>query len=208
MSKTPARNSTHLARRVSLPFSTKPAETPYRSNVGLLRNMESPDISVNAPRIDKMAEFTLASSENPVFRTCKTSTSAQCFTSIPGLGSADCSITKDKCTVEVVERASSKPRLTDGNQGVRRNSSESSENCPTIGLSNRSSLESRQRRFDTSSYQQRAEALEGLLEFSALLLRKERFQELGMLLKPFGSEKASPRETAIWLTKSFKETAI
>lgn len=171
--------------------------------------MESPDVSVNAPRIDKIAEFPLASSEDPLFPIHKTSsTSAQC--SSFSAGSADRSITKDKCTVQVVERVSTKPSFTDNTSHVApRNGSESSEHNPTIGaVSSRSSWESQQqRRFDTSSYQQRAEALEGLLEFSARLLRQERFEELGVLLKPFGPEKVSPRETAIWLTKSFKETA-
>lgn len=164
--------------------------------------MNSPDVSVNAPRIDKMMEFPLVSNEDsflPMRRT--SSTSAQGSTTDP---QGDRSITKDKCMVQVCDRKSGRLSFTGTVQG----SSECSDQDATAGASSRTSSDQRRRRFDTSSHQQRAEALEGLLEFSARLLQEERFDELGVLLKPFGPGKVSPRETAIWLTKSFKENTV
>lgn len=199
MSHTPTTKYSRSTRRASLPLSTsnKAAdhENQYKSSMGFLNCVESPDVSVNAPRIDKMAEFPLASSESPVYPVNETSsTSAQCSSTSPN--DADRSMMKDKCTVQTVDKTLSKPNLAN----------EYSENDQISGVSSKLSSDSKQQRFDTSSFKQRAEALEGLLEFSARLLQQERYDELSVLLKPFGHEKVSPRETAIWLAKSIKET--
>eukprot|EP00268_Persea_americana_P062430 TRINITY_DN8003_c0_g1_i2.p1 TRINITY_DN8003_c0_g1~~TRINITY_DN8003_c0_g1_i2.p1 ORF type:complete len:629 (-),score=109.89 TRINITY_DN8003_c0_g1_i2:318-2204(-) len=218
-SRTPASKSARPTRRASLPLPARasPVESPSGPNFSLLHRMNSPDISVNAPRIDRIAEFPLASYEDPLFPIRKNPSTPSVHGSSTFQHCGDRSITKDKCTIQIQDRAVARPSFSgelgngihrglfwvDGDEG-----SEFSEKNPTADASSRGSSESRQRRFDTSSYQQRAEALEGLLEFSAQLLQQERFEELGVLLKPFGPGKVSPRETAIWLTKSFKETTV
>lgn len=215
-SGTPRKSATAV-RRASLPLSTRGArqQSPSRPNIGMLHCLKSPDVSVNSPRIDRIAEFPLASYEEPVFCIRKTSsTSVQGSSGSPQYN--DHSITKDKCTVQT-DRASAKPSLPETWQGICRSmfkadvkegSDEGSDQNATAGASSRTSSDSCGRRFDPSSFQQRAEALEGMLEFSARLLQQERYEELGVLLKPFGPGKVSSRETAIWLTKSFKENTL
>lgn len=55
---------------------------------------------------------------------------------------------------------------------------------------------------DLNIVNERAEALESLLELCANLVQNDKFDELAGILQPFGNESASSRETAIWLTKS------
>ncbi|KAL3534218.1 hypothetical protein ACH5RR_002679 [Cinchona calisaya] len=50
--------------------------------------------------------------------------------------------------------------------------------------------------------QQRADALESLLELCARLVKQDKLDELAGVLKPFGEDVVSSPETAIWLTKT------
>ncbi|XP_068341402.1 serine/threonine-protein kinase Nek3-like isoform X3 [Pyrus communis] len=209
-------------RRASLPLTRAATQrSPFWPNVGVLHCIKSPDVSVNSPRIDRIAEFPLASYEEqlyeeqflPIHR--NSSPSVQGSSGSPHSG--DRSTMKDKCTVQISDRASRKLSFTGAWKGIEpgmfkaapdNQSDECSDQNATAGASSRTSSNTRRQHFDTSSFQQRAEALEGLLEFSARLLQNERYDELGVLLKPFGPGKVSPRETAIWLTKSIKQNNV
>lgn len=207
--------SSNTNRRASFPLPTRGGiRHPRGPNVSLPSHVSSPDISVNSPRIDKMAEFPLTSYEDSFFPINRTSSYARDSSGFPSHGNHSTVI--DKCTVEVYEKASNRPSFMDAWQGIKQSmlkeidedKSGSSDQNATAGASSHSSSDLRRGQFDTSSYQQRAEALEGLLEFSARLLQQARYDELGVLLKPFGPGKVSPRETAIWLSKSFKENTF
>ncbi|KAK4272551.1 hypothetical protein QN277_021092 [Acacia crassicarpa] len=73
-------------------------------------------------------------------------------------------------------------------------SSESSDTLAVGGNEAKSELD--------SSCEERAHALETLLELCAELLKQDKLEELAGVLRPFGPEAVSSRETAIWLTKS------
>nr|KYP74044.1 Serine/threonine-protein kinase Nek6 [Cajanus cajan] len=66
------------------------------------------------------------------------------------------------------------------------------------------SIRTRISRGSDSTCQQRADALESLLELCAQLLQQGKLEELAAVLSPFGEDavSVSSRETAIWLTKS------
>lgn len=214
-SRTLVKRSVSTTRRASLPLTNKAAvqELPRRPSLSFLDCIKSPDVSVNAPRIDKMLEFPLASYEDPFHPIRRTSSNSAQGSS--GSTQAEYSVMKDKCTIQIHDSKFDRLSSNDAWQGFegpmvhvdREDITDSSDQNATAGASSRTSSDTRRRRFNMSSYKQRAEALEGLLEFSARLLQEDRFDELGVLLKPFGPEKVSPRETAIWLTKSIKENA-
>lgn len=203
-SKSLVKKSVSTARRASLPLPAKDLKKFHHP----LQNLKSPDVSVNAPRMDKMVEFTLASYEESLPICNNSLDTIQGSSNSP---QADRSIMKDRCIIQSSEK-SGKLNFNSW-QGFQRTTgdkekedgSEYSDQNATAGASSQTLSEQRHHRFNMSSYRQRAEALEGLLEFSARLLQQERIEELGVLLKPFGPGKVSPRETAIWLTKSFKE---
>ncbi|XP_071719426.1 serine/threonine-protein kinase Nek1-like [Rutidosis leptorrhynchoides] len=183
VSQTPARRLSRTTRKISLPI------------------IDSLDVSVNAPLIDKMTDVSLTTTKECLtLPVPKTSSLSMQYCS-PGTypNNRDQSVTMDQCTtVKLIDET---------NKRITNNAVSKTTEYTTVGVAlthPQPDSAGQNRRFDMSSYQQRAEALEGLLEFSAQLMQQERIEELAVLLKPFGPEKVSPRETAIWLSKSFK----
>ncbi|KAL6550530.1 hypothetical protein OROMI_021018 [Orobanche minor] len=123
MCHAPARNCALQSRRTSLPLYS-----------GVLRSDGSPDVSVNAPRMHKIAEFPLTSSEDPLYSIRKPS------------DITDRSITKDRCTVQVVERVFLSRSVSDRSLGSE--SSDHNNKSKSLSYS-----ESQHQRFDMSSYQ-------------------------------------------------------
>ncbi|KAK1372936.1 Serine/threonine-protein kinase Nek6 [Heracleum sosnowskyi] len=78
---------------------------------------------------------------------------------------------------------------------------DSRENCYQV---NQAASDILPKRREMSLGQKRAEALESLLELCAKLHRQKRHEELAGVLRPFGEEAVSSRETAIWLSKSLR----
>uniref|UniRef100_A0A453FZS1 non-specific serine/threonine protein kinase n=1 Tax=Aegilops tauschii subsp. strangulata TaxID=200361 RepID=A0A453FZS1_AEGTS len=110
------------------------------------------------------------------------------------------SITPSLIPSGLVGSATVKPNISEDNTIGPKLANSDVLKLPAVPEANSTSKEM----LDVKSFRQRSEALEGLLELSADLLENNRLEELAVVLRPFGKAKVSPRETAIWLARSFQ----
>jgi hypothetical protein len=101
------------------------------------------------------------------------------------------------------QEISTKPALsaTFGSPGLHQKKANAEKNHHDKNTSSSSTTASP----SLSCLHQRADALEGLLELSAQLLHQRRYQELAIVLKPFGRGRVSSfKDTALSVSKSLK----
>ena len=180
----------------------------------------SPHVSVNAPRLDSIPPFSLTTEDTPPVRMSSSKPKKQ-GSDIPN------SSAPYNDVIHVIRHRT----LRFGSEEVKDEDLPCIKSATEMGLDHRCELsklstsnglcysddpphsklcenDRSKEMFDRSSFRARAEALEGLLELSAELLQQQRVDELAVVLKPFGRGKVSPRETAIWLTKSLKDLKL